>query len=546
MNKKIKVIVIILAILSVISIASFFIIWTIKSNSNLFKENILEDKTPKVEIPNTTIYFVGDIMLTRGVESSVKKNFGNDYNKLFENIPELKDADILLGNLEGDVSDVGKNVGSQYSFRMNPLILSALSNAGFDIVSFANNHVGDWSIDAFSDTLNKLQKNNILKTGAGKNKIEVSNPTIIEKNGTKFGFLAFSDVGPKWLEAKDNSAGILLATDPNFDEIIKNAKTQCDVLIVSFHFGEEYKTIHNKRQELLAHKAIDDGADLIIGHHPHVIQDIEEYNGKTIVYSLGNFIFDQKFSKETMRGMLFEATYNGNKLIKNDYKIMLLDNNYQVQGIFTPSEVREIDDLASNPCLVPGKEYENIWLLNVGQDINLPDVTYIPSNLREIKKEYALSGGFCLVREARDAVEKMIEAAKKDGVDLKVNSAFRSYQKQESLFSNAEKNASNYSSASTAKPGYSEHQLGTAVDITGSTISYMGATDEFYNTKEDFWLRENSYLYGFVQSYPMGKESITGYKYEPWHYRYVGVDITIKVKNSGLTLKEYLDKLNQE
>jgi len=295
MQKKNQIIIFSLIILIIVSTIGFFSFKKIQSinlrNQTAQVGNVIENKTVP-QIKPTTLFFVGDMMLTRGVKSSVMKNFGGDYNKLFENLAPLKDADILFANLEGDVSDVGNNVGSKYSFRMDTEVLSAIKNAGFDIVLFANNHVGDWNISAFKDTLARLNENEILKTGAGVNKADAEDPTIIEKNGTKFGFLGFTDVGPNWLEAKTNNPGILLASDPNFENIIKNAKTKCDVLIVSFHFGVEYKLVHNQRQEFLAHTAIDNGADMIIGTHPHVMEDIENYKGKTIVYSLGNFIFD--------------------------------------------------------------------------------------------------------------------------------------------------------------------------------------------------------------------------------------------------------------
>lgn len=282
----------------------------------------------------TTLFFVGDMMLTRGVKMSVDKNFGGNYSKLFENLEKLKDADILFANLEGDVSDKGTNVGSKYSFRMDPIVLPAILDAGFDIVSFANNHIGDWSMTAFKDSLNRLDTIGILKTGAGINKEDASNPTIIEKNNIKFGFIGFSDVGPVWMKATETNAGILLASDPLFGNIIKNAKEKCDVLIVSIHWGEEYKTVHNKRQEELAYSAIDNGADMVIGHHPHVIQDIDEYKDKPIVYSLGNFIFDQYFSENTMKGMLFSATFEDKILKETETKIIKLNKQYQPEGIF--------------------------------------------------------------------------------------------------------------------------------------------------------------------------------------------------------------------
>jgi poly-gamma-glutamate synthesis protein (capsule biosynthesis protein) len=545
MRRKKKNIFITIVLLMIIAVVLFFAFNNLGINGksqeaqvgNIFENNIIKPK-PKI----IKIYFVGDMMLTRGVESSVQKNFGGDFAKLFENLDELKNADILFANLEGDVSDVGNNVGSKYSFRMNPEVLPALKDAGFDIVSFANNHIGDWNVSAFKDTLKRLDEIGILKTGAGIDKDDAVNPTIIESKGTTFGFLGFSDVGPNWMEAKTETPGILLASDPNINDIIQNAKTKCDILIVSFHWGEEYKTTHNKRQEELAHKAIDSGADMIIGHHPHVIQDIGEYKGKPIVYSLGNFIFDQKFSTDTMRGMFYSATFRDGVLLETDNKIITLNKNYQPEGIFTKEEVREKDEIASGTCPVPTKEYKDMMYENIGKEIGLSDETYIPSLLREINRESSTKRGICLIKEARDAFEKMTAEAKKDNLTIKAGSGFRTYEYQKTLLTNAMKVDAKKAIIAVAKPGHSEHQLGTAVDLTGSSINYVVASDMFGGTTEDAWLKENAHLYGFIQSYPENKTDITGYKYEPWHYRFVGIEKAKDIYDSGLTITEYLNQ----
>lgn len=510
---------------------TFFILIIIIGIFPLAKKN-----EPPPEAKFTTLYFVGDMMLTRGVKASVDKNFGGDYSKLFENLSELKDADILFGNLEGDVSDKGNNVGSLYSFRMDPVVLPVLKDAGFDIFSFANNHIGDWNMSAFKDTLSRLAEVNILKTGAGVNKEEAESPVIIEKNGIKFGFVGFSDVGPDWMQAKISTPGILLASDPKLPDIIKNAKLKCDVLIVSFHFGEEYKLIHNKRQETLAKTAIDNGADMIIGHHPHVIEDVGVYKEKPIVYSLGNFIFDQYFSKDTMQGMLFSATFDGKNLIETSKRIITLNTKYQPEGIF---EIKEKSNLPST-CLKPKKEYGDMMLLNIGQKIGLPDMTYIPKNLTEVNTDGSIRRGVCLIKDALNAFELMTKSAGKDGVVMKASSGFRSYEIQKTLYTNALKTDGGNISTSVAKPGYSEHQLGTTVDLTGASVNFVSTADNFDLTPEDLWLEKNAYLYGFIQSYPKDKEKITGYKYEPWHYRYVGVENAKKIKESGLTITEFL------
>ena len=494
--------------------------------------------------PNTTLYFVGDIMLDRAVRTSVNKNFNGDYSKLFTNVGDLAKSDILFANLEGDVSDTGNNVGSIYSFRMDPAVLPAIKQAGVDIVSFANNHVGDWNTAAFTDTLTRLANNGILKTGAGFTKSEAETPTIIEKNGIKFGFLGFSDVGPDWLAATETNPGILLASDPELPRIIKNAKSQVDVLIVSFHFGVEYKKIHTDRQQQLAHTAVDNGADMVIGHHPHVMEDIEMYNGHPIVYSLGNFIFDQYFSKDTMHGMLFEATFQGKELLSTAQKVIELNPQFQPKGIYdVDAEGQEIipedPHRTNNDCQKPTKNYPDYSYNYVGQNSPIPDKTYVPADLVLLDKTISTSS-ICLSKKAADPLMSMIAAAQKDGYSIKVSSGYRSYDTQKTILTRDIASGNPHATELVAKPGYSEHQLGMAVDLTSPSISNASATIKFANTKEAVWLQNNAYKYGFIESYPEDKEDTTGYMYEAWHYRYVGVDAAALIMKNGLTTTEYL------
>jgi poly-gamma-glutamate synthesis protein (capsule biosynthesis protein) len=279
-----------------------------------------------------TLAFGGDIMLDRGVRNSVNKNFNGDYSALFEKLALLKKSDIVFANLEGTASDKGSDGGSIYSFRMDPSVIPALKGAGIDIVSVANNHVGDWGRTAYTDTLARLTENEILYTGGGTLE-EAESPKVIEKYGMKIGYLGFSDVGPNWMKVTEANSGLLLASNPRFDEIVANAAKQVDYLVVSFHFGDEYKTTHNKRQEYLAHKAVDAGAKIVIGHHPHVIEDTEVYKNSFIAYSLDNFIFDQKFSKETMEGMMLELK------LGRDGAIAIKKNTVKLNPYFQPDKI---------------------------------------------------------------------------------------------------------------------------------------------------------------------------------------------------------------
>ena len=297
---------------------------------------LVEEKVviPEVKTPDfVKLIFGGDIMLDRGVKNSVVKNLGGDYSKLFDNLKMLKDFDIVFANLEGPASDKGRDKRNLYSFRMDPQVIDVLKDAGINIVSFANNHVGDWRSTAFTDTLARLKESGILYTGAGMNSVEAETPTIIEKHGMKIGFLGFSDVGPNDMKVGANQAGLLLASNLRFDEIIQNATKLVDYLVISFHWGDEYKSKHNKRQEYLAHRAIDVGAKIAIGHHPHVVQDFEVYKNGYIAYSLGNFIFDQSWSEPTMQGMLLEIE------LHKDGNMSVKKNTFQLNNFFQPEKI---------------------------------------------------------------------------------------------------------------------------------------------------------------------------------------------------------------
>lgn len=259
------------------------------------------------------LIFVGDIMLDRGVRNSIVRNNSGDYGKLFEHTGYLREADISFANLEGTIGTGTTERASKFFFRMDPSGLLAMRDAGIDIVSLANNHIGDFSQKGFTETLRYLQENNIAASGAGANYTEATTPRIFDIRGIRIGYLAATDIGSTWMNATDTRPGILLASDKNLLEIIKQAKQSVDILIFSIHWGNEYSPVI-KRQQTLAYSMIDAGVDIVVGHHPHVIQKKEVYKGKLIYYSLGNFIFDQYFSPHTMRGMVAEVSIDPKSL----------------------------------------------------------------------------------------------------------------------------------------------------------------------------------------------------------------------------------------
>ncbi len=290
------------------------------------------DRAPDLShVSNKTISlgFVGDIMLDRGIRKVVEKN-GNDYAFSFSRItPSLHLYDVLFGNVEGTISDRGVNVGSIYSFRMATASAFALADAGFDVVSVANNHSGDWSVAGMVDTWKYLHEAGIKTVGAGFNANEAYEPVILEKKGIKIAYVAFSEFGKGYMNAKESSPGIAIISDEMVKESVRRAKEMADIVVASFHFGDEYEPEPNAFQKRIARLAIDSGADIVAGHHPHVKQPIEWYKGKVIAYSLGNFIFDQPFSKATMEAPVFTVLWSKGKIVDAYLRVAHMDKLFR-------------------------------------------------------------------------------------------------------------------------------------------------------------------------------------------------------------------------
>ncbi len=192
------------------------------------------------------------------------------------------------------------------------------------------------------------------------------------------------------------------------------------------------------------------------------------------------------------------------------------------------TEITEITNYYDIDCIV-NKYYK------------LPS-NFVPDDLVEIDTKYRGSNyKYQLRKVAADAFYEMADAALEDGIKLLIVSGYRTETTQASLFNNSVKNDGlDHALIYSAKPGHSEHQLGLALDI-----NMASSKAHFEKTKEYAWLKENAYKYGFIERYPQGKEFITGYGFEPWHYRYLGVDLATRVYLDGSTYEEYLVKYSK-
>ncbi|MFH1187672.1 MAG: CapA family protein [bacterium] len=254
------------------------------------KQEIEQTKEEEVKIPAIKFLFFGDMMLDRNVGKQIKDK-GLDY--LFEKLAGQENnffqgIDLIGCNLEGAVTNNGAHYAPQmaYDFAFNPDLINQLKKYNFNFFNTANNHLSDQGKKGVGETEKNLDEMNFNHSGSVDGTIDDCSSTIVDISGKKIGMAGFSAVYTKLDKEK-------LKTK------IKDLADSTDLVIVNIHWGIEYANKFNKTQQDLAHTLIDSGADIIIGHHPHVTQGIEIYNNKPIFYSLGNFIFDQYFSKET-------------------------------------------------------------------------------------------------------------------------------------------------------------------------------------------------------------------------------------------------------
>ncbi|MFH0806341.1 MAG: CapA family protein [Candidatus Brennerbacteria bacterium] len=278
--------------------------------------NTIAARAAELARPKTaTLLFTGDIMLARGVAFYTEREGGNDYKFPFlRTLTTLRAADLTVGNLEHPVSDRGKNQGSEYSLRASPASLEGLADAGFDIVSLANNHMWDWGTDALSDTFLYLDRAGIRHIGAGMNETDANRPLVVEVKGNSIAFVSWTNLYPEGLEAKGDGPGISRFREDEAVTQVRFLAGGNDIVVALLHFGDEYQTKANEAQRRIARALVDAGADLVAGHHPHVAQEVEQYKDGWIAYSLGNFVFDQGFSDETMRGLTLRVTVKGGRV----------------------------------------------------------------------------------------------------------------------------------------------------------------------------------------------------------------------------------------
>lgn len=250
-----------------------------------------------------TVVFAGDIMLDLLPGEDIARGLDP-----FAEFADLIDkADLAIGNLECVVATKGKRIDKPWTFRAHPRVLDILGKH-FHAVSLANNHTGDFGHEAFLEQLELLKKHKIGHFGGGRNMIEARTPWIVEKKGIRIAFLAYNEMYPRSFEAGPQWPGVAWTVDEQMFADVRAAREihKADLVIPFLHWGWE-ETPADRRQKKLARELIDQGADLVVGGHPHVTQGAEYYKDKLIVYSLGNCVFDGFMTKKTRTGWFLKV-----------------------------------------------------------------------------------------------------------------------------------------------------------------------------------------------------------------------------------------------
>ncbi|WP_374713664.1 CapA family protein [Symbiobacterium terraclitae] len=255
----------------------------------------------------------GDLMLARGVARAMREN-GTLY-PILKVMDHLSAADLAFANLESPIGVKGSPLpGKQIWFRAAPEAVEVLKAAGLDGVTVANNHIMDYDEENYLETLDMLAEAGIPWTGGGRNLAEARRPLVLEARGVRVAFLGYSEFAdlffdwdyPRSFAATEDRPGVPAIREDWLAEDIRAARAVADVVAVALHWGVEFTNYPTEEQQRLARYMVDQGADLVLGYHPHAIQGFEIYGGRVIAYSLGNFVMDRQDTDLARESMILD------------------------------------------------------------------------------------------------------------------------------------------------------------------------------------------------------------------------------------------------
>ncbi len=277
--------------------------------------------------PALVTAITGDIMMGRRVGAYLQRD-GDPAAVLRPFSRRLAAADVTVGNLESTLSDDGEAQQGGDSFAADPSTLAGLELAGFDAVSLANNHFGDFQNRAMLDTLERLDGASIATFGGGRDRAQARKPAIVERRGVRIGFIGTDSIGETPAATPTSPGTNRINAPPRTGPLdrralarvqadIRKLDERVDVVIVIPHWGDQYTPDPEPSQRVMARAFIEAGADLVAGGHPHWVQGWETFGGRTVVHSIGNFVFDMT-TKENQQGLVLEVVTRGNRVVAID------------------------------------------------------------------------------------------------------------------------------------------------------------------------------------------------------------------------------------
>lgn len=260
----------------------------------------------------TRLTVVGDVMLARRVpdpEAALAPMAGR-----------LARSEITVGTLESTLSDDGRPQQGGDSFAADPAVVPLLAAAGFDAVSLANNHVGDFEEAALLETVALLRAGEVTPFGAGRDLSAASRPAVVERAGLRFGFVGFNAIGETPRAAPGRPGALSVRMPPRtgplvegdlrrVERLVRRLAARVDAVVVLPHWGTQYTHVAEPVQHLVARRLAAAGADLVVGGHPHWVQGLDRVGKTVVAHSLGNFVFDMDFMTETQQGVVLETVW---------------------------------------------------------------------------------------------------------------------------------------------------------------------------------------------------------------------------------------------
>ncbi len=293
----------------------------------------------------TTLLFTGVIVPARCVQAAIDANGNPDYP--YEEVREIiSEADLAIGTLNATISDYPPHTGCVPTYVLvgSANNADALARAGFEAMSVATNHIKNCGLTtcgdrAFFDTLDNLHRVGIQTVGAGKNHAEAMQPIVLTVNGVRFGIISLGQIEPMAFAGPDKP-GIAILNEENLKEAIASARQVADVVIAMPHWGPEDVSTPNWIQRNLARQLVEAGADIVVGNHTHVVQGVQEIDGRPVFYGMGNFVFDQDLN-DHQQGAILLLKFEGKRYVGYEFKPVHIDQDGRVH-IAGPEEAAEI------------------------------------------------------------------------------------------------------------------------------------------------------------------------------------------------------------